>query len=52
MDCHICGKPMRVVRVEQIGQFNAVVQNTVETWRCNDCDRWWRILLRFLHLGK
>lgn len=37
MHCHICGKEMRVISVD-IVQQNDVIKETIETWRCDDCD--------------
>lgn len=47
MKCHICGKEMYVVKTEVVQQ-NDMVKDTIETWRCDDCDALGSVAFRAL----
>lgn len=47
MKCHICGKEMRVTSRKWLYR-NDVGSTVVEEWCCDDCDRWWKRLRRWL----
>jgi len=48
MKCHICGKEMHVVGTEVIQQ-NDTIKDTIETWRCDDCDNLRAIAFRSIY---
>lgn len=50
MKCHICGQEMRVIKTELVERNDTVI-NTIEHWRCDNCDglrNWVRRMFRRL----
>lgn len=48
MKCHICNQEMRIVNSVTVAK-NETLAWSEEIWRCDDCDRWWKKLWRWLN---